>query len=370
MRGNIASNAWSASVGKGARMTILRTPGPPGSLSYAEPVALNVTLSVVAPVYNEEESIGEFLPRLLKVLDSLDTVYEVIFVDDGSRDGTWEAIREHGRSNERIRPLRLSRNFGKEIALAAGLDAAQGEAVVFIDADLQDPPELIAEFVALWRSGYQNVYGLRVNRDRDSWVKRFTASMFYRVFNWVSDTKIPMNAGDFRLIGPEVVKAVRACRDKRRFMKGLYAWVGFPSVAVPYERPQRASGRSKFNAMKLFSLAMDGIVSHSTAPLRAWTWLGLLCVAGAALLGLILLVQYFASDRSAPSGFYMTAMVILGFSSLNFITLGIMGEYLGRIYGEVKDRPLYLLRDDDTDPPDSSGEIQRVDAPARRDSRD
>ena len=153
-------------------------------------------------------------------------------------------------------------------------------------------------------------------------------------------------------------------------MKGLYAWVGFPSVAVPYERPQRASGRSKFNAMKLFSLAMDGIVSHSTAPLRAWTWLGLLCVAGAALLGLILLVQYFASDRSAPSGFYMTAMVILGFSSLNFITLGIMGEYLGRIYGEVKDRPLYLLRDDDTDPPDSSGEIQRVDAPARGDSRD
>ncbi len=318
---------------------------------------MDVEISVVVPAYNEEDAIGEFVPRLLAVLESIDTSYEVVFVDDGSRDGTWGAIREHRQSNERIRSLRLSRNFGKEIALAAGLDAASGEAVVFIDADLQDPPELIAEFVTLWRSGYQNVYGLRVNRDRDSWTKRVTASIFYRVFNWLSDTKIPFNAGDFRLIGPEVVKAVRACRDKRRFMKGLYAWVGFPSVAVPYERPPRATGASKFNAVKLFSLAMDGIVSHSTVPLRAWTWLGLLCVSGAALLGLVLLVDYFVSDRTAPSGFYLTVMVILGFSSLNFITLGIMGEYLGRIYGEVKDRPLYLLRHDDTDPHDVSGEL-------------
>ena len=230
--------------------------------------------------------------------------------------------------------------------MAAGLDAAKGDAVVFIDADLQDPPELIAEFVTLWRSGFQNVYGLRVNRDRDPWLKRLTAVLFYRVFNWLSETKIPLNAGDFRLIGPEVVEAIRSCRDKRRFMKGLYAWVGFPSVAVPYERPRRASGRSKFSAIKLFSLAMDGIISHSTAPMRAWTWVGLLCVGVAVLLGLALVIQYFVSDHNPPSGFYMTAMVIMGFSSLNLITLGIMGEYIARIYGEVKDRPLYLLRDE------------------------
>ncbi|MCY3772431.1 MAG: glycosyltransferase family 2 protein [Gemmatimonadetes bacterium] len=311
-----------------------------------ESIALDVEISIVVPVYNEEDSLKQFLPRLVPVLDSVGLGYEIVFVDDGSRDRTWRAIEDQRRSNERIRSLRLSRNFGKEIALAAGLDSARGDAVVFIDADLQDPPELIAEFVALWRSGYQNVYGLRVNRDQDSLLKRLTASLFYRVFNWVSDTKIPMNAGDFRLIGPAVVKAVRACRDKRRFMKGLYAWVGFPSVAVPYERQPRASGQSKFDAMTLISLAIDGMVSHSTAPLRAWTWLGLFCVVGGALLGLALLVQYFFSDNDPPTGFYMTALVILGFSALNFITLGIMGEYLGRIYGEVKDRPLYLLLDE------------------------
>ncbi|MDD9961660.1 MAG: glycosyltransferase family 2 protein [Gammaproteobacteria bacterium] len=316
---------------------------------------MGVEISVVVPVYDEEGSIDRFLARLLPVLAELGVGHEVLFVDDGSRDGTWQAIQRHCRSDGpdggggRIRALRLSRNFGKEIALAAGLDAALGDAVVFMDVDLQDPPELIAEFVKLWRSGYQNVYGLRVNRDRDSWMKRLSAALFYRMFNWVSDVKIPLNAGDFRLIGPEVVKAVRACRDRRRLMKGLYAWVGFPSVAVPYERPERACGRTKLTAMKLLSVAMDGIVSHSTAPLRAWTWLGLLCVAGAAVLGAALLVEWFAGDRDPPTGFYMTALVVLAFSSLNFLTLGIMGEYLGRIYGEVKDRPLYLVRDDEAD---------------------
>ena len=306
-----------------------------------------IELSVVVPVYNEERSIDALLDRLQPELASLALSYEILFVDDGSHDATWRLISAHRAVDDRIRTLRLSRNFGKEIALAAGLDAATGVAVVFMDADLQDPPELIAEFVRLWRSGYQNVYGLRVNRDRDAWSKRLTASLFYRVFNWLSDTKIPLHAGDYRLIGPEVVKAVRACRDRRRFMKGLYAWVGFPSVAVPYDRPPRVAGRSKFSALKLISLALDGIVSHSTAPLRAWTWVGLICVACGTLLGLWLVAQYFVGDRNPPSGFYLTVLVILAFSSLNFLTLGIIGEYLGRIYGEVKDRPLYLLRDED-----------------------
>ncbi|MDE0036203.1 MAG: glycosyltransferase family 2 protein [Gammaproteobacteria bacterium] len=304
-------------------------------------------ISVVVPVYNERDSIDGFLERLQPVLEDIRMPFEIVFVDDGSRDATWSRIQERRASCGRIRSIRLSRNFGKEIALAAGLDAACGEAVVFIDVDLQDPPELITEFVRLWRAGYQNVYGLRVDRRSDSWAKRLTASWFYRLFNWLSDTAIPFNAGDFRLIGADVVDAVRACRDRRRFMKGLYAWVGFPSVGVPYERRPRAAGRSKFGAAKLLALAIDGVVSHSTALLRVWTWVGLVCAGAATVLGMVLLGQYFLSGRNPPSGFYLTILVILGVSSLQFVTLGIMGEYLGRIYGEVKDRPLYLLRDDD-----------------------
>ena len=306
-------------------------------------------LSVVVPAYNEEEAIPALLARVVPVLQSLAMDYEVVFVDDGSRDGTWRVIDGFRRQDEHIRALRLSRNFGKEIALTAGLDAAHGEAVVFFDADLQDPPELIAEFVSLWRNGYQNVYGLRIDRGSDSAAKRWTASLFYGLFNAVGDVRIPPNAGDFRLIGPDVVAAVRACRDRRRMMKGLYAWVGYPSVAVPYKRAPRVAGRTKFGALRLLALAFDGIASHSTAPLRAWIWIGLACVVGAILLGLWLVIQYLVvTERAAPPGFYVTILIILGFFSLHFIMLGVLGEYLGRIYQEVKDRPLYLLRDDDS----------------------
>ena len=314
-------------------------------------------ISIVVPAYNEASTIDTFLSRLIPVLESLDVgANEVIFVDDGSTDETWPIIQASiaGRSN--IRALGLSRNFGKEAALSAGLDQASGDAVVLIDADLQDPPELIAEFVKLWRAGYQNVYGLRTNRSRESWPKRWSAALFYRVFNWFGDTRIPPNAGDFRLLGPEVVKALRRCGERRRFMKGLYAWAGYPSVAVHYERAPRTAGRSGFGASKLLGLAMDGIFSHSTAPLRACGWLGLTCALAAAGVGTAVLFEYFATAREAPSGFYLTALVILGFAALNFLTLGIMGEYLGRIYSEVKGRPLYLIREDDA----ASGEQDRA----------
>lgn len=304
-------------------------------------------ISVVVPVYNEADSIDAFLARALPVLEALGMPFEIVFVDDGSRDETWRLIQERRASCGNINSIRLSRNFGKEIALAAGLDAAAQKAVVFIDVDLQDPPELIAEFVKLYRAGYQNVYGLRADRSSDSWAKRITAAWFYRLFNWLSDTRIPFNAGDFRLIGGDAVDAVRACRDRRRFMKGLYAWVGFASVGVPYERCPRAAGRSKFGAAKLLALAVDGVVSHSIVLLRVWTWVGLACAGAAAVLGMVLIGQYFLSARNPPSGFYLTILVILGVAGLQFVTLGIMGEYLGRIYAEVKDRPLYLLREDD-----------------------
>ncbi len=322
-------------------------PTPPVAAA-ARGAAGDVVLTVIVPAYNEEDAIPAFVERLRPVLDALSLGSEVLFVDDGSTDRTWAAVAACRRADPRFRGLRLSRNFGKEIAMTAGLDAARGAAVVFIDADLQDPPELIAEFVALWRGGYQNVYGLRVRRGTDAAAKRVTAGLFYRLFNLLADVRLPAHAGDFRLIGEDVVRAVRACRDRQRMMKGLFAWAGYPSVAVPYVRPERVAGRTKFGPLRLVALAFDGIAAHSTVPLRAWTWLGIGCVAGAVLLGLWVLLEYLlAPDRAAPAGFYVTLLVVLGFSSLHFVMLGVLGGYLGRIYNEVKDRPLYLLRDDD-----------------------
>ena len=338
-------------------MTDVAEPRPGGA-------ATGVALSVIVPACNEEAAIPEFVARLRPVLAGLGLEYEVVFVDDGSTDRTWRVIADCRREDPRMRALRLSRNFGKEIAMTAGLDSARGDAVVFIDADLQDPPELIAEFVALWQGGYQNVYGLRVRRDRDSAGKRLMAGLFYRAFNLLADVRLPAHAGDFRLIGPDVVRAVRACRDRQRLMKGLFAWAGYPSVAVPYERPQRAAGRTKFGPLRLVGLAFDGIAAHSVAPLRAWTWVGLGCVGAAVLLGLwVLLESLFAPEQGVPRGLYITLLVVLGFSSLHFIMLGVLGEYVGRIYNEVKDRPLYLLRGEDDD---GDGPPAGADRPARR----
>jgi len=297
-------------------------------------------------MHNEQEVMHQLFGRLIPVMTEIAEPFEIVCVDDGSRDDTWRMLRLISVDEPRIRPLRLSRNFGKEIAMTAGLDAAQGEAVVFIDADLQDPPELIGEFVKLWRQGYQNVYGLRTKRAEDTISKRTTAGMFYSIFNHLSDTPLPANAGDFRLLGPDAVRALRACRERQRFMKGLYTWVGFASIAVPYERPARAAGQTKFSMFRLWNFALEGITSHSTVLLRAWTYVGLIAIAFGVLLGVWLLIEYFAFGRNPP-GFYLTVFVVLGFSSLNFIMLGILGEYVGRIYQEVKNRPLYFLRNDD-----------------------
>ena len=217
-----------------------------------------------------------------------------------------------------------------------------------MDADLQDPPELIPEFVKHWRHGYQNVYGVRVDRRHDTFLKRSTASLFYRIFNILSDTPMPPHAGDFRLLGPDAVKALRACRERSRFMKGLYSWVGFPGVAIPYERPPRKGGHTSFNSRRLWNLAMDGFISHSTILLRVWTYIGAIVILLTAGLGAWLLGEYFLFRRNPP-GFYLTVILILGFSSFNFIMLGIIGEYIGRIYDEVKGRPLYFKRSDDLD---------------------
>ena len=302
-------------------------------------------ISIIVPMHNEEESIEEFFRRLIPVLNQLALSWEVVCVDDGSTDHTWSRLRKYSEQCS-VKIVRLSRNFGKEIALTAGLDHASGSAVVLIDVDLQDPPEIISEFVKHYRQGYQNVYGVRSDRVQDTLLKRSTAGLFYRVFNLMSDNRIPSHGGDFRLLGPDVIDALRSCREKNRFMKGLYSWVGFPSVAVPYQRPKRLAGKSSLNFRRLWRLAMDALVSHSTALLRIWTYIGIAAMIIAFSLGIWLLGEYFLIRRNPP-GFYLTIMVVLGLSSLNFVMLGIVGEYVGRIYDEVKSRPLYIERKDD-----------------------
>ena len=308
-----------------------------------------IELSVVVPMHNEQESVGRFFQRIFPILEELLLSWEIVAIDDGSTDGTWQALYDIQRAHRKVRAVRLSRNFGKEIALTAGLDHAKGQAIVFIDADLQDPPELISEFVKHYRQGYQNVYGVRVDRHQDSVFKRSTASLFYRAFNLVSTTQIPPHGGDFRLLGPDAAAALRACREKNRFMKGLYSWTGFPSVSVPYERPARPKGKTSFGVVRLWNLALDGLVSHSTAMLKIWTYVGIAMILIATALGIWLLAEYILIRRNPP-GFYLTIMMVLAFSSLNFIMLGIMGEYLGRIYDEVKERPLYIERHDNLPP--------------------
>lgn len=300
-----------------------------------------IPLSVIVPMHNEADVLDEFFERTLSVLDKLDMPSEIVCVNDGSHDDTLARLTARAMRDSRIVVVDLSRNFGKEVAMTAGLDHASGEITVFIDADLQDPPELIPEFLARWREGYENVYGARTSRRSDTMMKRLTAKGFYQLFNRMADVQVPIDAGDFRLLGIQATAALRQLRERRRFMKALFSWLGYPSVGVPYVRPQRAAGKSSFNFWRLWNFAIEGFTSHSSALLRMWTYLGLLAAGVCMLFGLYFVVEYFVSD-SNPQGFYITILMVIFFGSLQMITLGIIGEYVGRIYDEVKDRPLYL----------------------------
>mgnify|MGYP002777145033 CR=1 FL=1 len=304
----------------------------------------DIDLSVVCCVLDEEEAVPRFLGTTLPVLDRLDLRSEILFVDDGSTDRTAEIVRAHAAADPRIRMVRLSRNFGKEAALTAGLDAARGRAVVPIDVDLQDPPDLIAEFVRLWREGYDVVYGQRVDREADTRAKRRTAGLFYRIFNSLAAQKITPNVGDFRLMSRPVVDATLLLRERNRFMKGLFAWVGFRAVGVPYARPRRAAGRSKFSYWKLWNLALDGLTSFSTAPLRIWTYLGLSVAVLSILYTLVILVRTLVFGIDVP-GYASLMIVMLLLGAVQIISLGVMGEYLGRLYMETKQRPIYIVRE-------------------------
>ena len=272
----------------------------------------------------------------------------MIFVDDGSTDRTAERVRAAAAAEAggagRIRLLELSRNFGKEAALTAGLEWASGRAAVPMDVDGQDPPELIAEFVRLWRAGFDVVVAQRVCRERDSRAKRSAAAAFYRLFNRIAEHPIDPLAGDYRLMDRAALDATLLLRERCRFMKGLFAWAGFRTAAVPYERPARIAGTTKFRPLKLWNLALDGITSFSTAPLRMWTWMGLAVAAGALLYGATVVAQVLVWGRDVP-GYASLMVVMLLLGAVQLVSLGVIGEYLGRLYTEVKQRPLYLVRE-------------------------
>ena len=302
------------------------------------------SITFVIAAYNEQAALPLMHARLARVMDTLDADSQVLYVDDGSRDDTWAVMQQLAAQDPRVVLLRLARNFGKELALTAGLDHVDTDAAMVLDADGQDPPELAPQFVAMWREGYDVVYGTRSRRDGETWLKRVTAAAFYRVMARLSDTSIPRDTGDFRLISRRVLDALKQMRERQRFMKGLFAWVGFRQVSFPYEREARVAGGSKFNYWRLWNLALEGITSFSTVPLRLATYVGLLTAMVAFGWGLWIIartVLWGDPVQGWPS--LMTAMLFLG--GLQLVALGIVGEYLGRLYVEVKQRPLYLVGD-------------------------
>jgi len=301
-------------------------------------------LSLVVPFYNEGDALHAFFARVVPILESIPaTRFEVVCVNDGSADDTLAKLVAVARRDGRVRVIDLTRNFGKEAALTAGIDEAFGDAVIPIDADLQDPPELIPTLVEKWREGAEVVLAQRASRASDSLLKRVTAAAYYRVHNCLSDLKIPENVGDFRLMDRTVVNALKQLPERHRFMKGLFAWVGFSTVIVPYERELRCAGKSKFSGWRLWNLALEGITSFSTLPLRSWTYLGSFIAMLAFCYGMYIVARTMILGVDVP-GYASVLSLLLFFGGVQLIGLGVVGEYIGRIYDESKGRPIYLVK--------------------------
>lgn len=299
-------------------------------------------LTAVIPCHNEAEVLPLLHARLGAALDQLDADGRILYVDDGSTDGTTGALLALATADPRVGVIVLSRNFGKEAALTAGLDHAVGDAVVVLDADLQDPPELIPELFARFREGHDVVYGVRRSRAGESWLKRATASAFYRTIGRLSRTPVPADTGDFRLLSRRALDALKGLRERHRFMKGLFGWVGFRQIGVPYDRAPRAAGRTKWNYWKLWNFALEGITSFSAAPLKVATYVGVLTALAAFAYGVWIVVKTLLwGDPVAGYPSLMTVILFLG--GIQLIALGLIGEYLGRLYEESKQRPLYLV---------------------------
>ncbi|SAL59088.1 glycosyltransferase [Caballeronia humi] len=301
-------------------------------------------LSLIVPCYNEQEVLPEFMRRVLPVLQALPGMnYELVFVNDGSRDDTLDLLIGIAREHDYVRVVDLSRNFGKEAAMTAGIDEARGDVVVPFDADLQDPPEVIPKLVAKWREGFDVVIARRVDRSSDTYLKRKSASLFYKFHNTISDIDLPENAGDFRLMSRDVVNALQRLTESRRFMKGLFAWVGFKTAIVEYTRQSRAAGKTKFSGWRLWNFALEGVTSFSTLPLRVWTYFGFVTAFAALSYAAFMLIRTLIFGNPVP-GYASIVTILLFLGGVQLIGIGVVGEYIGRIYIESKQRPVYLVQ--------------------------
>jgi glycosyltransferase involved in cell wall biosynthesis len=320
----------------------LTKPGNPIEARLTPRPGVIPSISVVAPAYNEEEVLQVFYDRVSKVLKDIGAEYEIVLVNDGSRDNTLWLMRVLQAGDPRVAIVDLSRNFGKEIALSAGLDHAKGEVIVVLDADLQDPPELIPQMLDHWREGYDVVYGVRTQRDGETWLKKATAKWFYRIIRHISRVEIPNDTGDFRLMSRHVVRELSKLREVHRFMKGLFAWLGYPAKPLYYRRDSRVAGETKWNYWNLWNFAIEGITSFTVAPLKVATYIGLTIALLALFFGAV--VVWKALIFGDPVKGYPSLMtVILFLGGVQLISVGLLGEYIGRIFNEVKARPLYLV---------------------------
>lgn len=305
--------------------------------------SISPTLSIVAPAYNEERNIPAFIAAIVPVLESIGETFEIIFVNDGSRDGTLGMLAAASSQDPRIKVVGLARNFGKDIALSAGLAHASGKAVIPIDCDLQHPPELIPEFVAKWREGYDMVIGVRSKRDEEGFIRRTLSRTYYKVMRSMTSVEIPPNAGDFRLLDRKILEVINKMPERHRFMKGIFAWPGFKVASIEFQARQRANDTvTTWSFFKLWRFALDGLFSFSTAPLKLWTYIGLLSAGGAFVYLAITLIQKLFFGITAP-GYASLLVVLLFFNGLLMISNGIQGEYIARIFEEVKGRPLYVV---------------------------
>lgn len=305
---------------------------------------MKITYSIIAPIFNEKDNLPELYRRVKEVMDRTRKPWELVLVDDGSTDGSTDLLRGLARKDKRVRPVIFARNFGHQVAVTAGLDYSRGEAVVIIDADLQDPPELILDMAKKWREGYEVVYAVRTEREGESWFKLWTASVFYRLIYRITDVEIPLDTGDFRLLDRKVVNVMKGMRERHRFLRGMSAWVGFRQIGVEYKRAARTAGETKYPFRKMFRLAINAVTGFSYFPLQVATFVGFFS-AGIAILAMPVVIYLRASGSQAFFGQATTLLAVLFLGGVQLISLGILGEYIGRLYDEAKGRPLYIVRE-------------------------
>ncbi len=305
---------------------------------------MKITYSIIAPIFNEKENLPELYRRVKEVMDSTRKPWELVLVDDGSTDGSGDIIHELAQKDKQVRPVIFARNFGHQVAVTAGLDYSRGDAVVIIDADLQDPPELILEMSQKWQEGYEVVYAVRAEREGESWFKLWTASLFYRIIYRITDVKIPLDTGDFRLMDRKVVNVMNSMRERHRFLRGMSAWVGFKQIGVEYKRAARKAGETKYPFSKMFRLAINAVTSFSYFPLQVATYVGFIA-AGISIIAIPIVVYMRVTGSGAFFGQATTLIAVLFLGGVQLISLGVLGEYIGRLYDEAKGRPLYIVRE-------------------------